>query len=257
MQEFGISESSLIGSNLPTPMMTYISRQLTSGTLAIAGSVATFGFGAIAQAASIVQTASFPSLTGTTSTNFSGQALTPSLTQFDSSLGTLNFVRITLDGRVTGSAQLESLDAAPANVNYNLQATVGLSVTGISGNIVEAIPIASGTFAATAFDGTIDFGGTSGASFTNLSGNASQTVTLTSNLSPFIGTGTLAAFLSGSGQSLGSGAGNLVTLFATQAGGTVTIEYDFTPPVVGTPEPSAMLGILAVAGAGALARRKT
>ncbi|MDB9507278.1 PEP-CTERM sorting domain-containing protein [Microcystis aeruginosa CS-338/01] len=231
-------------------MITNISRQLTTGVLAIAGSVAALSFAGAAQAASIVQTATLPN----TTTNFTNTPLS-GLTQFDSSLGTLNSVIVTLDATVAGTVALENIGPSASSITYNLQASVAVSSPSV-GSLLTSVPVFSGTFNASPFDGTLDFGGTSGTTISNLTANASQTTTLTTGLTPFIGSGALSAFLSGIGQSNASGSGNIASVFTTQAGGTVTVQYNYTPAAT-VPEPSAILGILAVAGIGSFARRKS
>lgn len=47
-----------------------------------------------------------------------------SVQQFDSSLGTLQSVLVTLDGLVEGSAKTESMDSAPSTVTLDLQAEI-------------------------------------------------------------------------------------------------------------------------------------
>lgn len=231
-------------------MITNISRQLTTGALALAGTVAALSFAGAAQAASIVQTATLSN----TATNFTDTALS-GLTKFDSSLGTLNSVIVTLNATVAGAVGLENTGPSASSITYNLQASVALSSPGV-GTLLTSVPVFSGTFNAGPFDGTTDFGGTSGTTISNLTANTSETVTLTTGLTPFIGSGSLDAFLSGTGQSNTNGSGNVASAFTTQAGGSVTVQYNYTPAAT-VPEPSAILGILAVAGVGAFARRKS
>lgn len=193
------------------------------------------------------QLGSFPGGGGTTSTNFVSQPVVPNFVQFDPLLGTLNSVTIGLTGLVTGSAQAESLDAAPTTVTLTLQALVEFLVGPTS--LVQVIPAVSSVANLTAFDGTIDFGGTSGISFTGLSGSDNSSVVLTgAALAPWIGTGTVTGLCSGTGQSTGSGAGNLVTIFSTQAGCDVTVSYDYTPSTTVDAVPE----IDAISGTGAL-----
>jgi len=236
---------------LKIKMITNISRQLSTGALALAGTVAALSFAGAAQAASIVQTATLSN----TSTNFTNTALS-GLTKFDSSLGTLNSVIVTLNATVAGSVGLENTGPSASSISYNLQASVALSSPAVVGTLLTSVPVFSGTFNAGPYDGTTDFGGTSGITISNLTASTSQTTTLTTDLDPFIGSGSLSAFLSGTGQSNTNGSGNVASWFQTQAGGTVTVEYNYTPAAT-VPEPSAILGILAVAGVGAFARRKS
>lgn len=174
------------------------------------------------------------------STNWSGAMSVP---LFDPSLGTLTSVVVTLDGSVEGSAAYESLDASPSTVFLDLQATIKLTKPDTT-TLVQVIPVASVSAGATAFDSVIDFGGTSGGSFTGLSGTASDTSTFTSpvDLALFTGIGTISLPASATGASNGSGPGNLITSFSNSAGAGLTVRYNYT--LTSIPEP----GTFAVGG---------
>ena len=134
----------------------------------------------------------------------------------------------------------------------NLSAQITL-VNPSSNTLAVVLPVVNSTFNATAFDGVIDFGGTSGVTFTNLSGSAS--VSNGPSLSPsliatFVGVGNVTLGQNATGNSSGTGAGNLITQFATQAGSVAKVTYSYQP----VPEPASMavLGL----GAAALLRRR-
>ena len=103
-------------------------------------------------------------------TNF---ILNRTFNKFDTSLGTLTGIRFDLTGNVFGSFGVESLDAAPSTVDARLSATVTLERPDNS-IIVITLPVFSALISLTAFDGTIDFAGTSGASRDGLTGTDSQ-----------------------------------------------------------------------------------
>lgn len=173
--------------------------------------------------------------------------------QFDTQNGTrtLDCVEIFLKGTVSGSASAESLDNEPATVTLALQATISLSL-GMT-QLAVVIPVANAMFNASAFDGSIDFGGTSGATFSNLNQMDQTSVTLTApaDLAPWIGGGSVALAGEAQGQSFATGAGNLVTIFMTDGAMEYTVTYSFT--VVPTPGAAALAGI---AGLVALRRRR-
>jgi len=173
-------------------------------------------------------------------TNWSDTMMLP---LFDPSLGTLTSVKLTLDGSVSGTAKYESLDASPALIDLNLQATITLQKPDLS-NLVQIIPLANVSENASAFDGTVDFDGASGTTFAGLNGSASDmtTLTLPADLALFTGVGNINLPVSGTGSSNGSGAGNLITQFATSAGATAKVVYTFEP----VPEPTSF----ALAGLG-------
>lgn len=175
-----------------------------------------------------------------------------SVSQFDGSLGTLNSVTVELEGTVEGNAFGESLDASPATIALDLAAELTASTTAL-GDLATALPIASETFAASAADGAIDFGGTAGISFIGLSNSDTDTGVLTgADMDEFIGMGLVTVLVDATGESTGSGAGNLITQFATSASAKITVIYDYTEnPVTAVPVPAAlplMLGALGFAG---------
>ena len=118
------------------------------------------------------------------------------LSQFDSSLGTLNSVIISLTGSINQSLVAENIggsaDALTPVAGGTLRFRQGGSVV-----LNQVLPTTSGTtFFATAFDGTDDKAGTSGVNFGILSASASNTVTLTdpADLAGFIGAGFLSNY---------------------------------------------------------------
>ncbi|GAB4555007.1 MAG: hypothetical protein Tsb0013_17720 [Phycisphaerales bacterium] len=163
----------------------------------------------------------------------------------------LKQIRIMLTGDVTGNAFAESLDAEPADINLFLQATLQLELTASGTVLSEVIPVANETFMASAYDGMTDFGGTSGASFTGLNGSAMVTDILDSPsiLANFIDVASVDLTADANGTSTGTGAGNLITQFATSAGLSWKVEYIWTPAPAG-------LAAFGVLGLGALRRRR-
>ena len=162
------------------------------------------------------------------------------LQKFDPSLGTLNSIKFEIGGHVEGTARFESLDASATTVTMDLQAELKLQRPDLT-TLVVTIPVASTVTNATAFDGVIDFGGTSGKTWANLTADKSETATTTSaaDKALFTGAGLIQLPVSATGQSAGSGAGNLVLQFQTLAAGSAWVTYDYTP----VPEPSSLLGL--------------
>lgn len=114
---------------------------------------------------------------GTTSTNFSGLDL--NVNYFNSDLGTLSSVYITLTGNVEGIVRLENLGEASSTIDYNLSATVSLERPDGGIMLVTVLPTQTDSFAASTFDGEIDFAGLSGSSFTGLDGTDTKNATFT------------------------------------------------------------------------------
>jgi PEP-CTERM motif len=195
-----------------------------------------------------------------TATNWESTLLVP---QFDPALGDLSSVTLTLVGEATGSASVESLDTAPSDLLIVLRAQVSLTQPG--GSVLTTTPTSSQSFAASAFDGGIDFAGTSGRVFGDLSFGSSESMTLTdtSLLAPYIGTDSVSLQVRASGTSTASGAGNVLSLLQTTAGASVTVAYDYTPamnpgdPVAPVPEPGTYaLMLMGLAWVGVVTRRR-
>lgn len=175
-----------------------------------------------------------------------------SVPKFNPALGTLLSIDFTLTGYVQGSAKFESLDAQAATITMNLSASVKLHRPDLS-VLAVSLPLVSTTDNATAYDGTFDFGGTSGHSYFGLSG--SDTVTTSSPPPPsdlvlFTGLGNITLPVDATGASNGSGAGNLILQFATDASADVTVKYTYKVPEPGS------LGLLSLAFLRMLRRRR-
>lgn len=172
--------------------------------------------------ATLTHTVSFPQA----ATDWSASQAIP---QFDPSLGTLTSVEIINNDQIASTIKVENLDGAPATIHATVAGTVTLSGPGVPGLVTNLS--ADQTFAASAFDGTVDFGGTSGHDFGPKSATGSNSVTLTapSDLAAFIGTGNVSFTEAAHGTSNGSGAANLLLSIHTQASGSLTLIYHYTP----------------------------
>ena len=114
------------------------------------------------------------------------------MAQFDPGLGTLTSVEILNAGSITSQIKVENLDAAPATITATVSGSLTLS--GLGFNSLVTTSSASKTFNAGAFDGVLDFDGSSGHDFgpQTASGSSPFTVTNSSDLAHFLGTGTVA-----------------------------------------------------------------
>ena len=162
---------------------------------------------------------------------------TISIPKFTGDCECLQSVCFQLCGHVEGTAKFESMDASATTVAMNLQSTITLSRPDLS-PLVVVIPLANTSDNVTAFDGTIDFGGTSGRTYGGLSGDDidSMCSTAPADFALFCGTGNIDLPIGALGTSYGSGAGNLILQFSTSASAnaTVTYTYDCGTPVEGS-----------------------
>ena len=171
-----------------------------------------------------------------------------SVPKFDSSLGVLKSVTCRLNGHVEGITQLENRDSEPATVMMDFCATVKL-LRPDSSLIVTAIPSVAISHLAGAFDGTLDFAGDSGATYSGLASDLTEAATSSalSDLALFTGSGDIALPITADAATTGSGAGNLTLHFAVSASAGLEVIYDYA---AFSPEPGALammlLGIPAI-----------
>ncbi len=158
-------------------------------------------------------------------TNFEKQITLP---KFNRSLGELESVLFELSGKVKGSVDLENRDAQAAVVTGDLAAEISLKKPDNS-LLLVTLPTASVEQNLNAYDGKLDFGGTSGVTLTNISNTKNESTFFTNDddLTPFIGNRNFDLFLEAIGTSTATGAGNLLAGFETYAGATVSVTYTY------------------------------
>jgi hypothetical protein len=183
---------------------------------------------AAAQVAQVCFTDSVPM----TPTNWSDQV---TFSKFDPALGTLQSIDITFTGSIVGSAQTESLDTGPTTVTLTFEGQIVLTRPDMS-QLAAALPQAQFVDTFTGFDGSVDFGGTSGATHSGVM--ATQTVSATSpppasDLAAFTGPignpGTISLPVMAFGTSVSTGSGNIVSQFTQNASADVQVCYTYLP----------------------------
>lgn len=173
-------------------------------------------------------------------TNFNSSVTIP---KFDPNLGVLTKVIFKLDGHVEGTAKFESLDSEPAVIDMELAAQITLQRPDMS-TLVVSLPLVMTSDNATAFDGLVDFDGTSGKTYAGLmADDLEMAMTMDpGDLALFTGVGDISLPVLAMGASTGSGAGNLLLQFNTSASAGVMVTYCYIP------EPATV----ALCGVGAL-----
>ncbi len=168
-----------------------------------------------------------------------------SVPQFDSAVGSLEAVELSLWGHVEGSARFESLNASNRTVTMNLAARIDL--TNFDGTLISSVlPITSVTDTVSGFDGVMDFGGTSGRTYSNLMADTTaplRSFTDAATLNLFTGSGLMNFPVTGTGASTASGPGNIVYQFSTATSAWVQVTYHYAV----VPEPFTA-GLLCLSG---------
>ena len=169
-------------------------------------------------AASITHTATiFPTLTD--------WSLTNSVPQFDPAIGTLTNVTVTVSANVQSTFFTENRDRRAWDTTTTAHATVSAFVDTLSAStLIEP----SHTQNLTAFDGVIDYDGTSG--FTASDSGTGTASNSTSVVAPFIGVGTVPLTASSVATASYTGSGFYRFIVNTSASAIVTVTYDFSLP---------------------------
>ncbi len=173
--------------------------------------------------------------------------------QFDDAGGalTLEEVIFELEGTLTVTAKAENRDAIARTIELDMSAE--LEVKKGSESLGLLTPGMTEFFSADPFDGAIDFDGDSGTSFDNLTDTLNTMSTLedsVDDLSDWIGLGSVELIASATARTLGTGGGNLTTLFQTTASMDWSVTYVFAGTFIPLPGAAGMglagLGVLTI-----------
>lgn len=156
-----------------------------------------------------------------TATNWS---VTNAVPQWNPADGTLNSVTVTVAGNVSSRFRAESRDT----IDTVTTATTDAHVTATAGGVTaDALISPTHTQVLTAYDGVLDYGGTSGFTVTSVAtGSDAESASV---LTPFIGTGTIPVSAGATATATYEGSGDYRFIVNTTASAIVTITYDFTP----------------------------
>lgn len=184
---------------------------------------------------------------------------TVSLTQFDSSQGTLLSVELTWSFDVDSSAGVENVSANSGVAELEQAFDIELSNSTL-GTLANEGGSFSASGAVSGFDGTLDFAGTSGYTegvTTNYA--ASDVFTTQSILDYFTGSGSVDFDVSGdvtiTTDFLGTGVGFLTQTWNTVSDGELSVVYTYETTTQPIPSPAAVWAGLMLAGAAVMRRR--
>lgn len=178
----------------------------------------------------------YSTLTESAGTVASINSGTVEIPQFNPALGTLDYVLVSISAAAQGTVGLENLEQTPATlvaVPYD-----AVILTDGAGDLLSAVdPYALYAQPVAAFDGTVNYAGPSGDGFAigNIAGTGYAI-----DEAAYIGTGAVAATLTGTPHLATGGGGNVASVGSLAVGGgSVTVEYVYsnsttipaTPPI--------------------------
>jgi hypothetical protein len=216
----------------------------------------TAGVGAIALLSSLglgssAQAATFTPPTVSVPVQLTNYTKSVSVAKFDPSLGVLQSVLLTFNGKVTGNIRVDNASPSPATGTLKLASQLKLSQLNLGGPLSPVITLApfdSAPFSVTADDDDVagSYTGTDSQITSNLQGiqTGTKTYTAAADLAVFAGAGSIDFDVAASADSsvISNDSGNLDTQFRTNAGADFTITYTYAAPVR-VPEASANIGV--------------
>jgi hypothetical protein len=150
---------------------------------------------------------------------------------FSSTMGTLTEVDLVTSGSFQSEFYAENLGSSPTTIQGTTSGNLSINVP--TGAIPMTIPSVTESFLASDYDGTLNYGGTSGKNFAPVTSNSTpQTMELTSPADLAAFTGHFRLPISVTGHATGgatSGNGNLSSGFNTQTSATITVIYHYIP----------------------------
>lgn len=179
------------------------------------------------------------------------------LTKFNTTLGTLQSVKIELFSSFTPTLKVENLSTSSGST-ITATASEKLVLSAATGNLVVLQGSVSKSFVEASFDGVANYAGLSGATYapgaTLFSNSALFSDAAT--LSLFSGTGAVHANLAGTASSEFNGtSGNTKSLSVTSFNGYANVTYTYVATPVPEPETYAML-LAGLGLMGVVARRR-
>jgi hypothetical protein len=169
--------------------------------------------------------------------------------------GHLDAVRVILQTTVQGKVSAENNTASAGAITVTLNGSISVTLPSSFAN-TTSVTTSVGPVPVTASDG-VPGAGSDYFNLGTMSRSGSTENTLTTNLTPYIGTGTIFETVNGTGQFSATGvASTILNVSDFQAGGTLYVQYMYTA----VPEPSscalACVGVAIVGGCLGRCRRR-
>lgn len=169
--------------------------------------------------------------------------------KFDPDLGLLTGVSFTTTGTLEGTASIESTSLNPGFLLATFSAVIRIFRPGEIIPITQLTPSEQFDFSAAAFDGTVDFDGPSGMTFSGISVSELSSHTSPAPLSDldlFTGVsggvpGTIVLPVTATGTSTATGVGNLVVQIQQTAALIIEVCYTYDPHVVSDSDSTALI----------------
>ena len=204
-----------------TPAVRRARRRLTPAVRSLEGRLL---LSALPVTATMTQTATFPNLES--QPNVSDAAIL----YFSSSIGTLTEVDVVTSGSYTTQFYAENLGATSSKITGTTSGNLSINLP--TGPMPVTIPSLTESFNAAPYDGTVNYGGTSGKDFAaESSSSTTNTTVMTSPADLAAFTGQFRIPITVSGHATGSASssnGDLSDGFSTQTSVTLTVIYHYT-----------------------------
>lgn len=208
----------------------------------------------IAGAASLSYTARTPGYPAYAGTDFSVDLGLP---KFDTSLGRLNSVTLTLEADILGEAEIENRSNRTGNFTLEIGAEVELKGPPGLGHLLTALPSIVIETTLAAYDNKLDFAGASGRTYSGVEASDKVTRALVrpQDLMLFMGPpGSMITFrVEAEAEGSVKGSGNWKGGITTDARSLLSVTYDYSI----VPEPASFVLLTAgLAGLGLVCRRR-